>query len=97
MTETNMPLTVQIYRRPGCHLCDDAEGLLADAIAAMATNGTTARVERIDITTDPALEERYGTRIPVIAARSEEIDLDTSTGPIRRLLEQAHQTAANAG
>ena len=94
MTETTMPLTLKLYRRPDCHLCDDAEVLLADAIAAQAT---AAIVERIDITTDPLLEARYGTRIPVVAIGADEIDLVTSAGRIRRLLERAGSVPPAAG
>ncbi len=50
-------MTVFLYSRPGCHLCDRArEGLEAAGIA----------FEEVDITTDPALEAEYGVLIPVV-------------------------------
>ncbi len=47
-----------LYRRDACLLCALAEALLAEAGAAYAV---------VDIESDPALEARYGTRIPVLA------------------------------
>jgi glutaredoxin len=54
-------IRVEIYSRPGCHLCDDAKEIIQ-------------RVQRrypfslrlINIEEDPALEAAYGTEIPVI-------------------------------
>ena len=50
-----------MFSRPGCHLCDSA---------AEVINGVRRRrefqFEVVDIEDDPALESRYGTRIPVI-------------------------------
>ena len=50
-----------MYSRPGCHLCDDAKFVIE-------------RVQRrypftfnvINVETDPALEQAYGSEIPVI-------------------------------
>lgn len=86
-----MPLTVNLYRRPGCSLCDDAAEWLD---AAIATEPRTIVVDPIDISTDPRLEARYGARIPVLAIGADEIDLVTSSGPIRRLLERARSAPA---
>ena len=49
---------LRLYVRPSCLLCLEAEYLLASA----GIRG----FERIDIERDPALEERYGVRIPVL-------------------------------
>jgi len=51
---------VQLYGKPGCHLCDDAREVIARVCAEVGT----AYVE-IDITGDPALMSSYGEQIPV--------------------------------
>jgi glutaredoxin len=53
---------VTLYTRPGCHLCEEAEGLLA----ALAADFGWEINER-DITTDPMLWERFRYRVPVVA------------------------------
>lgn len=50
-------MTVYLYGRPGCHLCDRAREVLHAAGIAF---------EEVDITTDPALEAEYGVLVPVV-------------------------------
>jgi glutaredoxin len=54
---------VILYSRPGCHLCEEARGMLERAGATFT--------ER-DIEADDALFKRYLERIPVIAIDGEE-------------------------
>ena len=54
-------MQLTLYTRPGCHLCDDIKEILA----------SVSKVEpfellEIDISTEPALERRYGGDIPVL-------------------------------
>lgn len=49
--------SVILYTRAGCHLCEDAEALLA-------RHGL--RPELVDIDADPALRARYNTCVPVV-------------------------------
>jgi glutaredoxin-like protein DUF836 len=51
-----------LYHRPGCHLC---EQMLA---SLYVTYGDEIEVSLVDVDSDPALKERYGLRIPVLAA-----------------------------
>lgn len=51
---------VQLYGKPGCHLCDDAR----EVIARVCAEAGTSYVE-VDITSDPALMKSYGEQIPV--------------------------------
>ncbi len=46
-----------LYSTAGCHLCEEAEAMLAQAGAAWET---------VDIAADPALLDSYGVRIPVL-------------------------------
>lgn len=55
-------IAVTLYSRPGCHLCDEMKAVVARAIAGRAD----VAVEEVDISTDPALEARYGLEIPVL-------------------------------
>lgn len=85
--------TLTIYRRPGCHLCDEAEELLRDELAIRTQEGLpTPTIEHVDISGDANLEARYGQRIPVFAIADEEIGLVTSSRQIRGLLERTRWT-----
>jgi glutaredoxin len=59
---------VTLYGKPGCHLCDEARDALGRALA-----GYEVAMEHVDVTLDPALERRYGHRIPVVALDGEEL------------------------
>jgi hypothetical protein len=60
---------VRLYRRPDCHLCDDArEGLLE-----LRSDGFDFRLEEIDIEGDEGLHARYLERIPVVEVDGEVI------------------------
>ena len=62
------PLSVVLYTREGCCLCDEMKAAIERARADAA--GSLARVpfelREVDIDTDPALVERYGLSIPVL-------------------------------
>jgi Glutaredoxin-like domain (DUF836) len=61
-------LTVTLYGKPGCHLCDDARAAVLEALA-----GRDAQLDEVDVTLAPVLERRYGERIPVLALDGEEL------------------------
>jgi glutaredoxin len=54
-----------IYSKPGCHLCDDMKSLVHRVIATHAS-AQTITLDEIDISTEPALVDRYGLEIPVL-------------------------------
>lgn len=54
--------TLVLYSRARCHLC---EVLLGELEPLLEAAGAAVRV--VDIDRDPALVERYGLRIPVLA------------------------------
>jgi hypothetical protein len=56
-------IVLTLYSRPGCHLCDEMKAAVQRVTAAV---DTPTRIEEIDISTDPGLEARYGTEIPVL-------------------------------
>jgi glutaredoxin len=74
--------TVTLYRRPGCHLCDDARVVLDRVRADLPFE----LVER-DISLDDALHRRYLERIPVVAVDGEDaFDLFVDEPELRRML-----------
>jgi hypothetical protein len=54
-------VTLTVYSRPGCHLCDDMM-----AVIGRVRHVAAFTVEVIDISTDADLEARYGLEIPVL-------------------------------
>lgn len=56
------PRDVALYTRAGCHLCDDAH---EELLRAARRYPLELRV--IDVDRDPALAERYGLEVPVVA------------------------------
>ena len=61
-------MTVTLYTRAGCHLCEEAERVLRGEQAAAGF-----RLELVDIDRDPELARRYGVRVPVVAVDGEEL------------------------
>ena len=61
-------MTVTIYTRVGCHLCEEAERVVRSEQAA---GGFT--LELVDIDRDPELARCYGVRVPVVAVDGEEL------------------------
>jgi glutaredoxin len=55
------PVRIEIYSRPGCHLCDEAK----EVIERVRRRYPFA-MRSINIETDPALEREYGEQIPVV-------------------------------
>ncbi len=51
---------VVVYSRAGCHLCDQAEAIVAEVCGAAAVAW-----DRIDIDTEPDLVERFTEQVPV--------------------------------
>lgn len=52
---------VTFYTKPGCHLCDEAKREIARAGCAGQFT-----FEEVSILSDPELQRRYGTEIPVV-------------------------------
>jgi glutaredoxin len=53
--------TLILYTTDGCHLCEQAERLLREL-----GDRQSFTLEAVDISTDEALADRYGIRIPVV-------------------------------
>ena len=59
--------TITVYTRQGCHLCDDAIGVVRRVARGRA------EIALVDIDADPNLTERYTVRVPVVAVDGVEI------------------------
>ena len=54
-------MKLTMYSRPSCHLCHDMK-----AVVQRVAETLPLEIEEIDISSDPALEARYGLEIPVL-------------------------------
>jgi glutaredoxin len=61
-------MTVILYSRPGCHLCD-----MLKAKLRWIGREHPLQVHDVDVSGDPALEQKYGHRIPVVTIDGIEI------------------------
>jgi hypothetical protein len=52
----------RLYRRPDCHLCEEAVAL----VESIRRRGLPIELESVDIESDPALLRRYLLTIPVL-------------------------------
>jgi hypothetical protein len=60
--------TLIVYVRAYCHLCDDMVAALEPLVA-----GRGVEIVQVDVDADPALEARYGDRVPVLLAAGDEL------------------------
>ena len=84
--------TLRFLTRSGCHLCDDARPLVERAAAKAG-----ARVDEIDIEAFPLLEERFGTRIPVLLGPDDQVIAEGVIDDQRRLTRLLKRSARSAG
>ena len=71
-------MTLVLYGRPGCHLCDDARTVL---------ERIGHPFEEVDVEADDELLARYLERIPVIALDGDELyDFFVDEADLRELL-----------
>jgi hypothetical protein len=85
------PLLI-LYSKPDCPLCDAAEVALREVSRRLPV-----RWQKVDISTDPGLMERWGWRIPVVCAGEMVLDEGrVSAGRLLRALEHGAAGAARA-
>jgi glutaredoxin len=78
-------LDVTLYTRPGCHLCEEAKGVMAPLLAEFG-----ARLREVNVDEDAVLRERYGCDVPVIFLGTRKIAKHrVAAGQIRRRLAEA--------
>lgn len=75
------------YSRATCEPCAEARQTLQWALEERATLGETVpAVREVDVDADPALRERYGALVPVVAIGGSELPLVTSGRQLRAFL-----------
>ena len=73
-------MSLVLYGKPGCHLCDDARVVLERVGAPFA---------EVDITSDDALHAAYLERIPVVTLDGQErFEYFVDEAALRRLLDK---------
>ena len=60
-------IRIEIYSRPGCHLCDEAKGVIEPFSTLYALE---LKVTNVD--SSPELREAFGTEIPVVLINGKE-------------------------
>ncbi len=82
--------TVVLYRRTGCHLCDEARAALDVILTERERRGARAvTVEERDIDTDDELQRRFMTTIPVVEIGDARYELAISAAKLRRFVVDA--------
>jgi glutaredoxin len=56
-------IALTIYSRPGCHLCDEMKTLVEQVVNE---SRLAVRFDEINVETEPELEARYGSEVPVL-------------------------------
>ncbi|MCC7367790.1 MAG: glutaredoxin family protein [Chloroflexi bacterium] len=76
---------VTLYSKPGCHLCE-----LAEALIAAVARSQPLTVEHVNIESSPELFAEYRYRIPVIAvAGGQTLDWPTTAERLRKAVVAA--------
>ena len=74
---------VTLYTRPGCHLCDEAKGV----ILALGDSAGRFELREVNIEADPELHARFMERIPVVEVDGELVaELHVDAPILRRAL-----------
>ena len=63
-------IRVRLMERPDCGLCEEALGVLR-----RLSRRTPLDIERVDVTRDATLLDRYVVRVPVLVVGDEEFDV----------------------
>jgi glutaredoxin len=78
------PLHLELYTRPGCHLCEDLRAL-CDRLGIEFP----LRLTEVNIETDPALLARYDQEVPVLFIDGRKaVKYRTTEGALRRMLQR---------
>jgi glutaredoxin len=75
---------VTLYGKPGCHLCDDARGVVERVRAEHPFE-----LREVDVSLDPELNQAYGARIPVLEVDGEEVfEFFVDAAELRRRIDR---------
>jgi hypothetical protein len=81
---SRQPLQLELYSRPGCHLCDELR-VLCERLG----NEFALQLTDVNIDTDPALQARYGMEIPVLFVEGRKaVKFRTTEAALRRMFQR---------
>ena len=71
----NAALQITLIGRQGCHLCEDAQNVLAGVIARFASENPLVEyvIEDIDVDSDLELRDKYSDEVPVLLVNGQQI------------------------
>jgi thiol-disulfide isomerase/thioredoxin len=79
------PVSVRLFERPGCHLCEEVE----EALGRLAAR-YPIELEKVDIRADPELMRRYDIVIPVVSINGAvELSAPIDGRELRRAIDTA--------
>jgi glutaredoxin len=77
-------LRLELYTRPGCHLCDELK-VLCERLAAEFP----LQITELNIETDAVLRARYDQEVPILFLDGRKaVKYRTTEGALRRLLQR---------
>ena len=86
MPGSDTAVSVAVYGRPGCHLCDEAVELLNE----IRRSGIRFEVVEVNIERSEELHASYLERIPVIQVNGDEVaELDVSKADLEMAIVRA--------
>lgn len=91
-----MPKTVEIrlLSKPGCHLCEDARGVIDRVRSSLDQQGQPTAFEEVDILQDETLARLHAEEIPVVLLNGKRhaiwrVDEDRLTAAIQKAARKA--------
>ena len=84
VTLDHHPLHLEIYTRPGCHLCEELR-----AVCDRMESEFCLRLTEVNIDASPALQARFGLEIPVLFIDGRKaVKYRTTEEKLRRILRR---------
>ena len=81
---TQKPLHIELYSRPGCHLCEDLRTL-----CERLRSEFRLQLTEVNVDADPALAARYGAEVPVLFIDGRKaVKFRTTEAALRRRLQR---------
>lgn len=89
MSDVGQLPVVTLFRSADCSLCDDAEAIIRDELATRTSGGQpSATLDLVDISMNATFEERYRSRIPVLAMGDADVGPVTAPSQVRAFLDR---------
>ena len=80
-------MQLTLYRRAGCHLCEEVKGKIAPLLREFGL-----ALEEVDVDTDAELKARFGEEVPVLFLDDRKVAKHrVDVGRLRRSLESAQR------